>query len=215
MPEEKNVKSHEIVKLESETVLDCLDFEIMIIDRDFKILFANKAFLRKLQMERDGVIGQFCHKITHHLDSPCKPPNDPCPIEKLISTKRPSIEVHTHLLKNNEKFQVSVIAAPIMEKNKEIGYLHIDIPMKDGKDVTGEMNQALEKTTDILRVISLYQEQMTEIRNKTEQLELTKHDLEKKVNDLEKFNNLIVGREMKMVELKKKITELENDTGKN
>ena len=52
--------------------------------------------------------------------------------------------------------------------------------------------------------MNLYQEQLKEIKEKT------KKELEEKIGRLEKFNKLTVGRELRIIELKEKIQELEN-----
>lgn len=198
-----------ITSIEAELVLDCLDFDILIISSDFKILFANKSFLKKIECNKDKVIGQYCYKISYHLNSQCKPPLDPCPIDTVIATGNPAVKVHTHLTKDNQKVLVSVTAAAIKEVGEDICYLHISLPSIPGVSNEDNINMALEKTLSVLDVVALYQRQMKEIKEKSEVLEKTKAVLESKVRDLEIFHKASVGRELKMVELKKKIEELE------
>ena len=47
------------------------------------------------------------------------------------------------------------------------------------------------------------------VKERTSELEKSKAELQSKVNELEKFNRITIGREMRMVELKKRIKELE------
>lgn len=50
-----------------------------------------------------------------------------------------------------------------------------------------------------------------EISEKNKELERSKKELEEKVAELERFNKIAVGRELKMIELKKKIKDLEGN----
>ncbi|MFH1229338.1 MAG: PAS domain-containing protein [Candidatus Aenigmatarchaeota archaeon] len=180
----------------------------MLISKDLKILFANEAFLRRKGMKRSDVIGQHCYKITHNSNKPCKPPQDPCPIQRVVRTGKPTVELHKHFIGGNKEILVNVTAASIKEGNKTC-FLHITIPAKEGIKKIDCMNDALEKTLNVLRVVDLYQEQIEDVKEKSIQLEKTKNDLENKINELEKFNKLSVGRELRMVELKKRINSLE------
>ncbi len=197
------------LKIEAELVLDCLDQEILVISKDFKVLYANAAFLEEINSSKEKVLEKFCYAVTHNRTSKCEPPNDPCPILKLIETGQPTVEVHTHLDKNGEKFFVNVAAARIMQDEECVGYLHVAIPTKNKTLQKNDMAGAMRRTQDILEVIDLYQKQINDIKSKAKEIEKTKKDLEKKIADLEKFNELTVSREMKMIELKKRIKELE------
>jgi PAS domain-containing protein len=209
----KSVVSGKEMSIEAALVLDCLDMDILIVSSDFKIIFANAAFLEKVEKKKEEVLGNYCYSVTHHRDSPCEPPNDPCPIKKVIETGQPSIEVHTHFNSENKSFLENVTATPLTNKNGSLGFLHIAIPVKDEIKITDEMNKALEKTQEILAVVELYQEQMMELKEKTNKLEATKKQLQSKLDDLVKFKSVVVGRELKMIELKERIAELEKKMG--
>ncbi|MFH0928753.1 MAG: PAS domain-containing protein [Candidatus Aenigmatarchaeota archaeon] len=185
----------------SELLFNSLDFDILLVSKDFKILFANDAFLKRSGMKRKDVIGRHCYEITHKLTKPCKPPKDPCPIQKVIRTGKTIIVTHTHLTKKG-KCLVNVTASPLRNKDG-LCFLHISMPVSESK--TASMKKAMKKTKNILNVLSLYQRQLDDLKK-------TKDILEEKVDELERFNKLTINRELKMIELKKKIRMLENES---
>lgn len=201
----QNKTKQKAVKIEAEAVLDCLDWDILVLDRDFQVFFANKAFLNKSGKSRFDVCEGFCYKLTHHLEEPCKPPHDTCPLEEMIKTGKPAVETHTHFGKNDEKFLANVVVAPMKGLEGEF-FLHVSMPVKDPAAMKEETEKALERTMYILNVVDLFQKQMHE-------LETTKNELETKLVEVEKFNQLSVDREMKMIELKNRIAELEKKAG--
>ena len=190
-----------VIKIEAEVVLDCLEWDILILNRNFKVLFANKAFLDKTGLKKCDAIDNFCYKITHHLNQPCQPPHDTCPMEEMFRTGKPAVETHTHFGKNNEQFLANTVTAPLEGFGSDI-FLHIGMRVKDGGIMEEEVKNALNKALYVLNVINVYQTQMQELK-------ATKGELEAKISELERFNNLVVDRETKMIELKDKIKRLE------
>ena len=71
--------------------------------------------------------------------------------------------------------------------------------LKDSRKKLEEYSKGLEK----------------QVRERTKELETSKKELEGRNEELEKFNRLAVGRELRMIELKKKIRELEEQLQKN
>ena len=202
---ENNDKS---ISIESALVLDCLEMDILIISTDYKILFANAAFLNRLGLSKEAVEGSYCYSVTHHCQTPCEAPNDICPLARITKEVKSAVEVHIHFDKNNQKFLVNVAAALVLLEDTQC-FLHVTLPVKEKTKLTTEMSEALKKVQNILKVIEMYQRQVLEIKKEAVKLEETKKDLEVKIIDLEKFNKLTVGRELKMRELKEKIKELE------
>ena len=210
----KNEKDECIeIQVEAQVVLDCLDWDILIFNRDFKVFFANKAFLDKTGLASCDAIGQHCYKITHHRDTPCQPPHDTCPLEEMLRTGKPAIETHTHFSKDNKEFQANTVVAPLKGLGDNF-FLHVSMPSKGNGSRLLEAEIALNKTLYILDVINVYQQQMEELKSKRIELENTKQELESKLRDLEKFKDLTVGREIKMIELKAELEKLKKEQSK-
>lgn len=87
----------------------------------------------------------------------------------------------------------------------------------DSKDEIGNlvhsfnlMAENLQITTEELKAANLFLEER--VKERTKELEESKNELKKEFDELQRWKKTVVGRELKMVELKKEITELK---GKN
>lgn len=120
-------------------VLNAIDEPILIIDKDYKIIFVNNAALDLCGLSREGVIGKTCHEISHHCPVPCEP-RDQCPHQEVFSTGQPSIVTHTHRCREGKERIFNITASPIRDDSGRI-VLMIEIL----RDVTEE-----EKTSESL-----------------------------------------------------------------
>ncbi len=74
-----------------------------------------------------------------------------------------------------------------------------------------EIEQLAETFNQMTKKLKNYYSGLEKIvKDRTYELEKAKNDLEKRTKELEKFNKLTVGRELKMIELKKKIRALQS-----
>ena len=72
-----------------QTVIDGIPDPIMVIDRQYTVLLANRS-TRLLSGEADPVAACLkCHQIFRHRDDPCEGEDDPCPFKETVSTKKP------------------------------------------------------------------------------------------------------------------------------
>lgn len=98
---------------------------------------------------------------------------------------------------------------------KEIGKGRLERKIEiRSKDEIGELASAFSQMTKDLRESRIKLEKYSkglekQVDERTKELEKSKKEMETKVNELEKFGKLSVGRELKMVELKKRVGELE------
>jgi len=94
---------------------------------------------------------------------------------------------------------------PKVEHVKVKGATHriLDVIVSPIKDMHGKVTNAIVQHKDI-----------TERREAEEKLKQTVADLERTNAELERFNRLAVGRELRMIELKRQINELSEQLGK-
>jgi PAS domain S-box-containing protein len=86
---------------------------VMLLSKDFKILWANKAALRQTGLSMEELMGNYCYKATHQREYPCEPPDNTCPVFELLETGHPEVTEHTHYDRNGNRFFVEVSVYPI------------------------------------------------------------------------------------------------------
>jgi len=106
-----------------QAVIDSLDDELMVIDRDLRITQVNKAVLKRHGSTKSKVIGQHCYQVSHGVTEPCQPPSCPCPVTKVWETGKPVRVSHTHLYDTRGETQerdVDIMASPVRDSQGNI-----------------------------------------------------------------------------------------------
>ena len=70
-------------------VLNAIADPVLVIDKDYKIVFVNDAALDLCGVRREEIVGKNCHEISHHCPMPCVPP-EKCPHREVFATGKPS-----------------------------------------------------------------------------------------------------------------------------
>lgn len=109
-----------------EKVAEGIDEAILLVDKDFKILWVNK----KAKKLYGKIIGDSCYSATHQLAEPCQSPHI-CPVIEALKTNTPKSFVHTHYDKEGNAMYIEVSAYPVRnEKNEITEFVHVS------KDIT-------------------------------------------------------------------------------
>ncbi len=72
-------------------ILDALPFYVLLVDKDHRILLANKATRDVLELEPDEIVGEFCPKVVHGVEEGSYPG---CPLEEVVKTGHPVEHEH-------------------------------------------------------------------------------------------------------------------------
>ena len=106
-----------------QAVINSLEDELMVIDKDYRIIQVNEAVLTKHGKRREEVIGKYCYDVSHGLAELCRPPRHECPITVVWETGKPARVTHIHVYDaNNERREryVDIIASPIMDSQGNV-----------------------------------------------------------------------------------------------
>ena len=99
-----------------QAIINSLEDEMMVIDRDYRIIEANNAVLWRHGKLREEVIGKYCYDISYGLAELCRPPHHECPIREAWETGKPVRVTHVHVYnvkgEKRERY-LDIIASPI------------------------------------------------------------------------------------------------------
>jgi PAS domain S-box-containing protein len=99
---------------------------IILISRDYKILWANQTAIAQTGLTVDEIVGQCCYAVTQLRESPCEPPDVPCPLKELLASGYSNTTQHDHYDKNGNKTVVEVNAYPVKDNAGNLtGIVHV------------------------------------------------------------------------------------------
>ena len=186
---EERTRELERAKAEIENVMQSQTDLVFVVDTKGIILKANRAVFYTLGYKEDEVVGKSA-AIVFHPDT-IKEDMEAGP-KKAISGKIVTNTELTLMHKDGRKFPFSFNGTPLRDANGNIiGAIGV------GRDLR-----------EIRKLISQLREAKT---NLEEQVKDRTKELQNKVDEIEKFNKLAIGRELKMIELKKEVNKLKRE----
>jgi two-component system response regulator AtoC len=143
------------VKPSCEQIIDILPDPFVIIDRNFRIVAANRKYTECFGTSPDSVIGQSCHKISHHSDVPCSQHGEHCPLETVFETGQPTQVMHIHYGKDGKQEFVQLQANPIRDAEGKVMYMGEYINPITQYDDKGAL--LVGRSRALMRMISILQ----------------------------------------------------------
>ncbi len=131
-----------------ESVLEGIVDGVVVVDRDFKIISANRGYCNQAKLNRDEIIGRHCYEVSHHLLKSCFETGERCPVKEAFETGNSHRIIHTHFDNEADPLYIETISYPL-------------------KDTYGNVIAAVEVLGDITEKIALE----NELKKKLKELE--------------------------------------------
>jgi transcriptional regulator with PAS, ATPase and Fis domain len=136
-------------------MIDVIDEPFVIIDRNYRIVAANRRYCEHYDVPHDQMVGQNCHKISHHSDVPCSQNGEACPLEQAIHSGQVTEVMHIHYDAEGKEELVELRAKPIRNQQGEFAYIGESIfPVAEK---TSEDSLLIGRSPSCLRLVSLLQ----------------------------------------------------------
>ncbi|MDD5757524.1 MAG: ATP-binding protein [Desulfobulbaceae bacterium] len=144
------------------TAIDAIPDTFLVIDRNYKIVMANKA-VRQAAGGDPVSKNLCCHHVSHHQDTPCTGSNDPCPLPLVLQHKKPVNILHTHYTASGESRWVDITASPIFDEDGKVIQM-----IESCKDITLQKiaENALLKSKEELQESNRHLQESISLANK-------------------------------------------------
>ncbi|MBI5103316.1 MAG: PAS domain S-box protein [Nitrospirae bacterium] len=114
--EENILKSEEFVR----TILNTVDEGFIVIDRDYRIVTANKAYCGQVGETCEKIIGKHCYEISHKASRPCYDEGEECAVREVFANGEPHAVLHKHLDQDGNILFVETKGFPIKDASGNV-----------------------------------------------------------------------------------------------
>lgn len=103
-----------------QSLLETYDGPAVLIDRDYRIVAANRAYCESYEVAPDKVVGKTCHEVSHHSPVPCHEHGEACPHREVFLSNQGGEVLHTHYDFENRPDYVRIRARPLGDAAGEV-----------------------------------------------------------------------------------------------
>lgn len=136
-------------------IIDLIPEPFVVINKDYKIVAANNRYLNKYEPDDTEIIGQTCHRISHHSEVPCHENGEHCPLKSVFDTGRATEVIHVHYDKHGGQEHVQLRAQPILDDHGNVKYMAESMICLDEVDKAEKF--LVGRSSAMIRLTSLLQ----------------------------------------------------------
>jgi PAS domain S-box-containing protein len=101
-------------------ILQAVDEAFIVIDPDFRVVSANRAYAEQERMSVDEILGRHCYEISHKTPKPCYESGDECAVKKTFETGLSHTALHTHRDSTGNYVYVETKSFPMKDSNGNV-----------------------------------------------------------------------------------------------
>jgi len=106
------------LEISLQNILDCVEDELLVIDKKYRVKFVNSAARSKLTKGVRSPLGKPCYRVLHNRDKPCSSPLWNCPLNKVINSGITAMVFHPVSSAGDESY-LKITAYPLQNSSGE------------------------------------------------------------------------------------------------
>ena len=132
MEVEKDAAGRIIGSITLRDMVDGLEDEFLVIDSEYRIVFANAAVRVRFQGQDESLTGGFCYQILHKKDKPCSAPSGDCPLREVLQSGKVKTIVHPECAHGCKRY-LKITMYPVQDS-----YGNIKAVVEVTRDITAQ-----------------------------------------------------------------------------
>jgi len=117
----------------ADRVLDSVDEQVYVVDRDYRITYANRRFPDDPETDPRAYVGERCHAVTHGFEVPCSDLGYECPVEAAFAD-RPATVTHEHRDADGESAIVEIEGVPLHSEPDHVAMIRTDVTDRTARE---------------------------------------------------------------------------------
>ena len=101
-------------------ILESVGEGFIVVDRQYRILSANRAFCHQTNLPVDQVVGRFCYEVSHQGTQPCFELGEECGVRRTCETGIPHNVTHMHSDSAGEKKYIETKSYPLTDASGQV-----------------------------------------------------------------------------------------------
>ncbi|MDO9222047.1 MAG: sigma 54-interacting transcriptional regulator [Thiobacillus sp.] len=106
--------------IQIQSLIDTHEQAFVIIDRDYRIVAANRRYCDAYGISAESIVGQHCHTVSHHSPRPCHENGELCPHLALFNQGEAVEVLHTHFHADDQPERTRIRGHRLQDENGEL-----------------------------------------------------------------------------------------------
>jgi PAS domain S-box-containing protein len=100
----------------TKSILESVGEGLIVMDRDYRILAANRAYGEIVKAAPADVVGKLCYQFSHHTDRPCHELGEDCAVRRMFETGEACTGLHVHRDPLGNDAYIEIRAFPLRDE---------------------------------------------------------------------------------------------------
>jgi len=104
-------------------VIDSFPEPFVVIDRNYRILVANRRYSEHYGFRQADIVGRCCHEVSYRSSKPCSAHGEHCPLDEVFRTGETTQVMHVHWDGSGRDERVQITATPLLGEDGSIQFI--------------------------------------------------------------------------------------------